>query len=198
MTESNNDPFFIPSTYSRIIARELGLQERDLERLLEGTGLSRSIMLPGDETHLTGRQQVRVLQNARRMQDAPDFGLRLGRQLNPSAHGPLGYLALSSPDLLTALQALRDFLPARIPFLHLEVSLEEDWLRCGMSLKLEANADEQRVLQECFALGIQSFVESILGGKAKGSRFEMAHSLSLIHISEPTRLWSGSRMPSSA
>ena len=167
--------YFIPSTYSRIVARELELQERDLPRLLRGTGLALDVLMPGDETRLTGRQQLRVLNNAQGMMDWPDIGLRLGRQLNPSSHGPMGYLALSSPDLLTALQALRDFLPARIPFLHLEVSLEEEWLRCGMSLKLEANADEQRVLQECFALGIQSFVESILGGKAKGSRFEMAH-----------------------
>ena len=175
MTESNNDPFFIPSTYSRIIARELGLQERDLERLLEGTGLSRSIMLPGDETHLTGRQQVRVLQNARRMQDAPDFGLRLGRQLNPSAHGPLGYLALSSPDLLTALRSLGDFLPMRIPFAQLDLALEPEWLRCSLSFKLPLGPDEERILLECFLLVVLSLVEAVLGRDLVEGRVELAY-----------------------
>ena len=45
----------------------------------------------------------------------------------PSAHGPIGYLALSSPDLLSALKALRDFLPLRIPFARLELDFEQDW-----------------------------------------------------------------------
>jgi hypothetical protein len=103
------DSYFIPSSYSRIVARELGLHERDLPRLLRGTGLSTDILLPGDETRLSGRQQLRIIDNGQRMLEAPEFGLRLGRQLNPTAHGPLGYLALSSPDLITALESLRDF-----------------------------------------------------------------------------------------
>lgn len=159
------DSYFIPSSYSRIVARELGLLERDLTRLLQGTGLSRGILLPGDETRLTGRQQLRVLENAWRMGGAPEFGLRLGRQLQPSTHGPLGYLALSSPDLITALISLRDFLPMRIPFAQLEVSLDQDWLRCSLAFKLQAQPEERRLLLECFALVIQSVVESVLGRK---------------------------------
>ena len=49
MTE-HLDGVFIPSSYSRITARELGLQERDLPRLLQGTGLAVDILMPGDET----------------------------------------------------------------------------------------------------------------------------------------------------
>ena len=162
MTQSQ-DSYFIPSSYSRIVARELGLMERDLPRLLRGTGLSTDILLPGDETRLSGRQQLRILDNGRRMLDAPEFGLRLGQRLDPSAHGPLGYLALSSPDLLTALESLRDFLPARLSLVSLDVALEDEWLSCTLGIKVHANHDERRVLQECFALVIQSFAESILG-----------------------------------
>ena len=42
--------FPIPSTYSRIIARMLGLQERELPYLLAGTGLTPDILMPGDDT----------------------------------------------------------------------------------------------------------------------------------------------------
>ena len=59
--EKGKDSYSIPSSYSRIVARELGLMERDLPRLLRGTGLSTDILLPGDETRMTGRQQLRIL-----------------------------------------------------------------------------------------------------------------------------------------
>jgi len=169
--QRTSDSYFIPSSYSRIVARELGLQEKDLSRLLQGTGLPRDILLPGDETHLTGEQQLRVLENAWRMVDAPEFGLRLGRQLQPSAHGPLGYLALSSPDLITALESLRDFLPIRIPFAQLELSLDRDWLYCSLEFKLQPQPEEKRLLLECFALVIQSVVEAVLGRELSEGRF---------------------------
>jgi len=38
----SEDSYFIPSSYSRIVARELALQERDLPRLLQGTGLAKA------------------------------------------------------------------------------------------------------------------------------------------------------------
>jgi AraC-like DNA-binding protein len=175
------DSFFIPSSYSRIVARELGLQEKDLNRLLQGTGLPRDILLPGDETHLTGQQQLRVLENAWRMGNIPEFGLRLGRQLQPSAHGPLGYLALSSPDLITALKSLRDFLPMRIPFAQLELSLDRDWLCCSLEFKLHAQPQERRLLLECFALVIQSVVESVLGREVTEALFTFEYDRPTYH-----------------
>jgi AraC-like DNA-binding protein len=178
---ASQDSYFIPSSYSRIVARELGLQERDLARLLRGTGLSRDMLLPGDETHITGRQQLRVLDNAQYMTATPDFGLRLGRRLQPSAHGPLGYLALSSPDLITSLESLRDFLPVRLPFVQLEISSDSEWVNCTLTIKLEANADEQRMMQECFAMVIQSLVESVLGREVDDARIELAHARPAYH-----------------
>jgi AraC-like DNA-binding protein len=169
--QRSQDSFFIPSSYSRIVARVLHLQERDLTRLLHGTGLPREILLPGDETRLTGQQQLRVLANARRMSAAPEIGLRIGRQLQPATHGPIGYLVLSSPDLLTALKALRDYLPLRIPFAQLDLDFEQDWLRCSLHLKLQADPETQRVLMECFAMLVQAVVEAITGQELQGGRF---------------------------
>ncbi len=177
----SQERYFIPSSYSRIAARELNLQERDLARLLQGTGLSPEVLLPGDETYITGRQQLRVLDNARYMTATPEFGLRLGRQLQPSAHGPLGYLALSSPDLITSLESLRDFLPVRLPFVQLDISSDRDWLHCALTIKLEANADEQRILHECFAMVIQSLAESVLGREVTNARIELAHAKPAYH-----------------
>lgn len=177
----NQDSYYIPSSYSRIVARELGLQERDLARLLQGTGLPREILLPGDETRITGRQQLKVLDNGQYLNATPEFGLRLGRRLQPTAHGPLGYLALSSPDLITSLESLRDFLPVRLPVVELNVSLDQDWVHCELSIKLAANADQRRIIQECFAMVIQSQVESVLGSEVTNARIELAHARPSYH-----------------
>ncbi|MEE4146535.1 MAG: AraC family transcriptional regulator ligand-binding domain-containing protein [Halieaceae bacterium] len=163
---------FITSNYSRILARELHLQERDLPRLLQGTGLPRSVLLPGDDTRLSGAQQLRIIQNARSLNPAPELGLQIGLQLGPSSHGPIGYLALSSPDLLTALQALRDFLPLRIAIVQLGLAQSGPWLQCSMQLTISAPADEKRMLLECCALLLQSLVESITGKSLDNARFE--------------------------
>lgn len=168
------EQFFISSSYSRIIARVLGLQERDLQTLLSGTGLPQEVLLPGDETRLSGPQQLRILQNARRLSGDPALGLRLGQHLQPSAHGPIGYLALSSPDLVTALKNLRDFLPLRIAFARLELAFSGPWLACDLRLGLDAPPDEERMLLECFALLLQALVESVLGAPLTDARFEFA------------------------
>ena len=163
---------FITSSYARIIARELHLQERDLPELLQGTGLPRSVLLPGDDTRISGAQQVRIIQNARRINTDPDLGLQIGRQLTPSAHGPIGYLALSSPDLLTALLSLRDFLPLRIAIVQLGIEQTADWLRCTLQIRIAAPPEEKRMLTECFALVLQSLVESIIGRPLDNARVE--------------------------
>ena len=170
------DEFPIPSTYSRIIARMLGLLERDLSRLLEGTGLPTDILLPGDDTYISGAQQLRVLENGRRILASPEFGLRLGQQLQPSSHGPLGYLALSSPDLMSSLQSLRDYLPVRLPIATFTIDLDRDWLHCTLQIKLAATADVRRFICEGFALIIQSLVESMLGREVVEAVIRFEHS----------------------
>jgi hypothetical protein len=165
---------FISSNYARIVARELRLQERDLPRLLVGTGLSRQVMLPGDETRLTGVQQLRIIENARKIDPSPELGLRTGRHLQPSTHGPIGYLALSSLDLITALRSLRDFLPLRIGMVQLGLERSGPWLKCRLQLKIIAPLVSERMLLECFALLLQTLVESILGKPLEDARFEFA------------------------
>lgn len=70
----------IPSNYSRLIARELDLQARDVADLLARTELSVDQFLRED-TLLTPQQQLQILQNSLRLAKDQAFGLRLGRRL---------------------------------------------------------------------------------------------------------------------
>lgn len=165
------DAVSITSSYSRIVARELKLQERDLPGLLAGTGLSRQVLMPGDETRLSWAQQIRVLENARNISVQDEFGLQVGRRLQPSVHGPIGYLALSSPDLITALKALRAYLPLRVGFTQLELEIRDDWIQCVLRITQGAGDGEMRLLHECFALLLQAVVESVLGRELHEGQF---------------------------
>ncbi len=174
-SKEENEEQLVPSSYSRIIARELGLQERDLPRLLRGTSLCRKIMLPGNTSPIAADQQMRVLENALQIADAPGFSLRLGRRLQPASHGPMGYLVLSSPDVLSALDAFARFLPLRLPFSSVDIKEQRDWLTCTLELKIAPIAAVRRVLQECFALMLQAVVESVLGRRLTEARIGLEH-----------------------
>ncbi len=165
----------VPSSYSRIVARELGLAERELALLLRGTGLPTSILLPGDESDLNAAQQFRILENAQAIMAVPEFGLRLGRRLKPSSHGPMGYLVLSSPDVLTAMASFAKYLPLRLPFSAVQITRDADWLTYTLQLKVDASPAVRRVLQECFALMLQAVVESVMDRELTEARIGLAH-----------------------
>ncbi|MFT4873453.1 AraC family transcriptional regulator ligand-binding domain-containing protein [Congregibacter sp.] len=169
--------FLLPSTYSRIVARVAQLQERDLSKLLLGTDLPETILMPADETFISGEQQLQIMKNGRELLGSADFGLRLGEQLQPSAHGPLGYLALCSPDLLSALYALRDYLPMRMPWVAIDIDVSKERILCELRLRMsiDGNAFAQVTMAECFAMVLQSFVEAVLRRPASEAIIEFAH-----------------------
>jgi len=165
----------IGSSYSRVIARELGLNERELPLLLEGTGLPSSILLPEDRSPVSVAQQLLILDNVRRLAGDGRAGLLVGRALQPASHGPLGFLAMSSPSVGAALEALRDFLPTRIPFVGVSLKERGGLLRCGQHIYVRVSPAQRRLLQESFSVVVQSLLEAVVGGPLRGIRFEFAH-----------------------
>ena len=137
----------IPSNYSLLIARELGLTARQLPKLLRGTGVDTQQFLT-DDSLLTPAQQVHILRNALALSGQPDFGLRLGERLTPATHGAMGFAVCSSPDLLTALQAFHKFLPTRASFIHLRLQQAEDHMECLLDFQAPLDEDVARCLAE--------------------------------------------------
>ncbi len=152
----------IPTSYSRVVASELNLQEKSLGELLSGTTLN-GPHLTSDATLLSPRQQIQIIRNSLRLSGDNGFGLRLGKRLTPPAHGALGFLANSSPDLLTAVDAFKEYLPTRMSFIRLDVSHNERWLECHLKVDFEAEVAVYRSLIEAVSLSLLSTVEFILG-----------------------------------
>lgn len=164
----------MPSTYSRLIARELGLAAKQLPTLLHGTGLRRKQFLQEDQ-QITAAQQVLILRNAVHISPYPDFGLRLGRRLTPSTHGAMGFVANSSPDLLTAMQAVQAFLPTRVSFATLTLEESENWLDCRFTYDIALDTVTHRCLSETLIKACFEIADFILGYSIEGAKTSFAH-----------------------
>lgn len=152
----------IPSNYSRLIARALGLLTQDLPTLLTNTQITVEEFLE-ESTLLTADQQIRLLENALRISQNPAFGLTVGKMLTPGAHGAMGFLVNSSPNLLTAMQAFQTFSPTRMSFVRLELIAGKDWLECHYHLDLDVSEEVQRCLAEASAITFFDCAQHIIG-----------------------------------
>lgn len=152
----------IPANYSRLIARELGLSVKQLPLLLAGTGL-RTEQLLREDTTLTPAQQIQIFDNALGLTDDPEFGLKLGQRLTPHTHGAMGFMAYSSPDLMTAMQAIQTFLPTRLSFAKLGIIEHGSKIHYALMFELPLSEAVERFLSESLATMFFAVAEAIVG-----------------------------------
>lgn len=164
----------IPASYTRLVAQELGMQARDLSALLVDTSLT-PYLLWDENTRLTADQQIQVLENALELCGDPGFGLRLGRRLTPATHGPMGYLASSSPDLLSAVEAMRAFLPTRMSFVRLAVRREGADVVMECTFEVDLSPAVERCMAEVCAMTFFAVAEFIIGRPAHEATTYFTH-----------------------
>lgn len=164
----------IPSNYSRLIARELELQVRDLTGLLVATSLSVDEFLQ-EELLLTPRQQIQILRNSLALSRDSSLGLRLGRRFTSPTHGAMGFLANSSPNLLMALKAFQTFLPTRMSLAHLDLNTGDEWLTVACHFDPEITGDVLRTLSEIFAVIFAECAEFVVGRSLDDIIIRFAH-----------------------
>ncbi|MBI4693945.1 MAG: AraC family transcriptional regulator ligand-binding domain-containing protein [Gammaproteobacteria bacterium] len=156
----------IPVAYPRLIARQLGLQEKDLGLLTAGTELEGTVLLD-ERTLLTRDQLLQTVRNAVRLSRNAAFGLRLGQALTPPTHGQLGFVANTSPTLGTAITAYRRFLPGRVSFTHLRLEHRAATIVCHLDVDFGHDVDVYPTIIEAFALSLLSLVTHVLGRPLK-------------------------------
>jgi len=157
-----NEAATIPSNYSRLIARALGLLVQDLPKLLAHTNLSVDEFLD-ESTLITADQQITLLENAFSISGDEAFGLAIGKMLTPAAHGAMGFLVNSSPNLMTALQGFQTFSPTRMSFVSLDLRAEGDWLSVYYHVELDLKPEILRCITEASAITFFDCAEHLLG-----------------------------------
>lgn len=168
------DQASIPTNYTRLIAQELGMHARDLPRLLGGTSLSADSLLD-EHTRLSGTEQIQILDNALAISGDPALGLRLGRRLTPAVHGPMGYLACSSPNLLAAMQAFHAFLPTRLSFARLQLRQCGDFLTIDCHFQIAMRPAVSRCLADTCAMAFFACAEFVVGRPAHEALVQFQH-----------------------
>ena len=168
------EPATIPSSYTRLIGRELDLQARDLPKLLKFTALTpEQLML--DETLLTATQQIQILKNAIALSTGELFGLSLGQRLTPSTHGAMGFLVNSCPNLWMALQAFQVFLPTRMSLISLKLRHDPMWTECLIQFEQTLDAAVQRTAAEAIAVILFECAEFIVGRPLTEATTQFTH-----------------------
>jgi AraC-like DNA-binding protein len=153
--------------FSRLIAREIGIGEKGLAQLLQGTGVEPDAFIH-DDVYLTVRQQTIISLNALRLSGDPGLGLRVGKLLAPEIYGPMGILVSSSPTLRTAIEHFATLVPTRIPFATPEVVVENQTLVCRLRVRHIDSPEMLRAAFESIAISLLSIVRSVVGENLQG------------------------------
>lgn len=149
-------------SYSRAIARQLGLQEKDIRLLLLGTGISTESFIYS-ENALSNSEQLQVFRNALSVSRDLSLGLRIGHSLTPPAHGAMGFLANCSPTLMSALNDFKKYLPIRVGFGRLDLHSDDHHTECLLTVIYKQDPLVYRMISEAFAISLISLAENILG-----------------------------------
>ena len=159
-----------PVTYTRLFARELRLDSKQLSSLLSGTSIH-----PEDlfllKPSLSLDEQLRVVDNAISLAERPTFALEIASRLSLAAHGSLGTLLFASKNLNQAWSALARYHMLRLPLIELSVHYHDSSFE--LFLRPKKNCDDVMVfIMECLMLTIQRGIELVLGRKLTEARFE--------------------------
>lgn len=150
-----------PITYSRLLARELRLDENGQRELLAGTTL-----VPEDlvklELGVDSATQARIMRNALRISGNPALGLHWGSRLHLSAHGPLGLLLANSPTMGEALDAIEHFHALRLQQVQIHQRREKG--RLIQEVRSTLPLDEAGIFAlEALVVTLQRGFELVLG-----------------------------------
>jgi AraC-like DNA-binding protein len=184
MSQHNYDSETIPISgqYSRLLAREIGIGEKQLPLLLRGTGIPAASFIH-DEILLTPEQQVTIGLNAYAISGDEGLGLRVGKMLTPEIYGPLGFLVSACPDLGTALEHFRSFLPSYISLANLDISTDDKWIILKLGLRYTDHEIIHRAAVESISLSLLSLIEAIIGKELDEGKLCCSYPLPSYHES---------------
>jgi AraC-like DNA-binding protein len=117
-----NDSFDVAATYARLILRSQLLPR---EELLARTGVTAQYLMSAD--YVDWRVLATMFQNIDSTAAvSAAWAAHLGGQFNVSAHGPLGFAALSAPTLGSAFEVLVELSSSRVTALSVELESTRD------------------------------------------------------------------------
>jgi len=162
----------MPAAYLKVLLQNAASQHLSVRKLLTGTGLDSDELMRSDRA-ISFIQMRRVVANVTRSLGS-GWHLLLAHHLTIPSHGPLGFAAVTAPDLRASVNVLLRFFGIRGPFLLLAGSVENDQFVIRLYETTDMG-DERNALVELAILSIQSLLERPLGREIKGARVAFAY-----------------------
>lgn len=163
----------IPVSYCRAIAREVGVAEHEMGCLLNDCENPPEITLT-DDSLLTRSQLITALGKGVRLASDPAVGLKIGLALSPGTHGYLGFLAMASPDLKSALESFGKYAPTRVSFVRYPAYVDGEWLICDINIDIPDNPDAYRCTVEASTIILLQVIQFVLGHPLTGGAVELS------------------------
>ena len=160
----------LPASYLQMIIRTLADEGISAKKALFHSGLTTEY-LKGNN-FVTLDQFIKVVLNTMEDSNDPGIGLRLGSLLHPSTHGPLGWAAISSPSLSSAIDIFQQYNQIRMPFiLYAPIILRDEYIiRLTLTENLQA---AHTVFVEAMLMSLQHIIEFILGRPIHDASFHI-------------------------
>ena len=175
----------MPATYLKVFLQHAASEQLDVDRLLAGAGVRyEELMQSGSSVSFLEMRQV--LASVTRTL-GPGWHLSLAQKLTVASHGPLGFAAVTAPDLRAAVDVLLRFIGTRGPFLWLAGTPENDRFVIRL-YETTQTGEERRALVELALLTMQNLLERPLGRELSDAR------LSLLPTPDPATLHNLNRL----
>ncbi len=116
-----------PSTYTRLLVRELRLDDAGVASLLAGSTVTPDHLFRLD-AKIALFDQLQIIRNALALSGNPALGLQVGAHMPHAAHGALGVALASAPTLRASMAVVGRFQLLRIPGFTLANRIEGDEL----------------------------------------------------------------------
>jgi AraC-like DNA-binding protein len=156
-------PLEISAAYVRVIAQS---QLATPAQLLAGTDIEPEALRQAD--YLDWHVLARMLHNLDALATGPEWTAQLGATLGLTAHGPLGFAALSAPTLGEALTVLADWYPVRNATFVGAICEREGRFGLVLENRVEDAAYERWVTELVFKV-VETLLGTILGHRVGGN-----------------------------
>ncbi len=159
--------------YSRLLAREIGINKDNAETFLKGTGLSYE-QLSSLDGKITFVQQAQLTKNAREISNDPVLALWMGPKLHLATHGPVGMALIASENIQAMMETFVKYSSVRAQFLRMSLHITPEYLVVEIQDE-PGMGDFHDFFYELVMSTLQYVVEEITGAPLNDGRYCFTH-----------------------
>lgn len=162
----------IPGIYLLLLCdviKQFGLDEQSI---IADMGVTRSELLRPD-SRITMKMGHIASQRATALAGDLGLGMAYAQALKVTLHGSVGLVAMTSPTIGAALNAMSSFIALRAPFFKAAFATSEQEMVVSLDPTLEMDAPIRTFMTEAILIGITIMSEQLLGRTLKQTRVEM-------------------------